>query len=95
MKKLLLPFLLIATSSFSQAIISNEYVVATADRKKIYIINDETGQLIYHSWILDPMCDGFKPQVVLVNDLERYRKRLSRKNKKQQYDNRTSSKGKE
>lgn len=96
MKKLLvIPFLLIGVNSFSQTIISNDYVVATADRKKVFIVNDSIGQLIYQSWIEDPVYDGFKPTVVLVDNLEKYRKKVSKKNKNAQYDNRTSAKRKE
>jgi hypothetical protein len=95
MKKLLFPLLLIGAPAFSQTVISNDYVVATADRKKIFISNDSIGQLIYQSWLDDPIYDGFKPTVVLVNDLEKYRKRVSKKNKNPQYDNRTSTKRKE
>ena len=94
-KLLLLPFLLIGAPVFSQTIVSNEYVVATANRKKIFISNDSIGQLIYQSWLDDPIYDGFKPTVVLVDDLEKYRKKLSKKNKNPQYDNRTSTKRKE
>ena len=79
MKKLLLPFLLIGAPAFSQTVISNDYVVASADRKKIYIINDFTGQLIYQSWLNDPIYDGFKPTVFLVDNLEKYKKKLSKK----------------
>lgn len=81
--------------SFSQEPISNEYVVATADRSTIYIINDQMGRLIYTTWQNDPIYNGTTPKVILVNDLRKYRRRVTKKQKNNNYDNSTSSKGKE
>jgi hypothetical protein len=81
--------------SFLQEPISNEYVVATADRSTIYIINDQMGRLIYTTWQNDPIYNGTAPKVILVNDLRKYRRRVTKKQKNNNYDNRTSSKGKE
>ena len=83
MKKLLFLFLLFENIIFSQEEVSNEYVVSTPDRKKIYVLNNETGRLIYESWSMDPIYNGFKPEVILVNNLEPYRKKyIKNKNKK-------------
>ncbi|CAB4175590.1 hypothetical protein UFOVP972_266 [uncultured Caudovirales phage] len=79
--------------SFSQKPISNEYVVTTADRSTVYILDDPMGRLIYTSWQTDPLYNGFKPNVVLVDNLKKYRRKVNKKNNN--YDNRTSSKGKE
>jgi hypothetical protein len=81
--------------SFSQEPISNEYVVATANRSTVYILDDPMGRLIYTSWQIDPLYNGFKPKVVLVDNLKKYRKRVNKNKKNNNYDNRTSSKGKE
>lgn len=83
MKKIIL-ILLLTTSinlGFSQESVSNEYVVATADRSTVYIINNSIGKMIYDSWISDPVYNGFKPNVILVDDLKKYRKKVKRKNK--------------
>lgn len=97
MKKITLILLLSASInlSFSQEPVSNEYVVATSDRSTVYIINNPIGKLIYDSWIVDPTYDGFEPTVILVDDLRKYRIRVNKKQKNNNYDNRTSTKRKE
>jgi len=84
MKKITLILLLSASInlSFSQEPVSNEYVVATADRSTVYIVNNSIGKMIYDSWISDPIYNGFKPNVILVDDLKKYRKKVKKKNKK-------------
>ncbi len=69
--------------SFQQEAVVNEYVVSPPDRKIVWILNDEMGRLLYDSWKTNPYYNGFKPTVVLVSDLEPYRKKyLKNKNKK-------------
>jgi|694.fasta_scaffold20870_10 hypothetical protein len=81
--------------SFSQEPISNEYVVTTADRSTVYIINDPMGRLIYTSWQNDPIYNGTRPTVILVDNLKKYRRKVNKNKKNNNYDNSTSSKGKE
>jgi hypothetical protein len=75
----LLTSLLLINSFLSQEPILNEYVVATSDRKFIWIIDNPTGQLIYNNWQINPEYNGFIPVVSLVSDLEPYRKKVKKK----------------
>ena len=72
-------FVLLITSLLSQEPILNDYVVATPDRKQIWIIDNSTGQLIYSNWQRNPEYNGFIPVVSLVSDLEPYRKKVKKK----------------
>ena len=83
--KLFCLFLMASGISFQQEAIINDYVVSPPNRSTIWIVDDETGRLIYDSWKTDPYYNGFKPDVVLVPDLEPYRKKyltIKNKNKK-------------
>lgn len=80
---------------FSQEPVSNDYVVSPEDRSIVYIINDQMGKLIYNSWKNDPVYNGFRPIVILVDDLEKYRSQIIKKTKSNNYDNRTSTKREE
>jgi hypothetical protein len=86
MKTLLIVlFLMVYEISFEQEAIVNDYVVSPPDRKIVWILNNDTGRTIYDSWKTDPYHNGFKPDVVLVPDLEPYRKKylkIKNKNKK-------------
>ncbi len=62
-------------------VISNDYVVTTPARDKVYIINTPVGHLIYENWKLDPVWNGIEPKIYLVDDLTNYRKKYT-KNKK-------------
>lgn len=77
----LLTFLSITGTSLSQEPIINEYVVATPDRKMVWIINNSTGRMIYGNWQRNPEYEGFRPIVALVDDLDPYRKKVKKMTK--------------
>jgi hypothetical protein len=77
----LLTFFTSMGMALSQEPIINDYVVATPDRSKVWIINNPTGQLIYDNWQQNPEYNGIKPVVALVEDLEPYRRRVKKMTK--------------
>lgn len=82
MKKVLtLTLIIVSNSLVHSQVISNDYVVTTPTRDKVYIINNGVGKLIYDSWKVDPVWNGVEPKIYLVEDLSEYRKKYT-KNKK-------------
>lgn len=74
-------FLWVAGSALSQAVINN-VLVATPDRKQVWILDDNLGRLIYTNWQMNPSYEGFNPTVTLVNTLDPYRKKVEKMIKK-------------
>ena len=76
-------FLLLTTWSFSQdEAIINDYVVSPPNRSVVYIIDNPIGRMIYGNWETNPEYNGFNPKVMLVPDLEPYKKKINKKVKK-------------